>query len=516
MKTVHAVLAAAPLAFGCQDAAPPDEPSPSTGRTITARDATTLRSADGSTVAFATDLDAAVVQLYARDASGAWTAHAGEGTSTGELRVAGATADPGWLRVDYFDASPEPRPRNELFWIDGSSDDVALDLGTWRTGRTGTKIATAVPTELRLQLTGLAPWRSERDRMVVVAPNVGFAQVFTQNLDGISGMPADTDTSATLSVDWAGALAAPLLDADRGDHAYAMQFRFLYRDPMWIGTSIKAAALSAVTQTNGMLSTTNAALTDASNVSVRVAMDRDAFDALRPSIGREVSPALGRGFAISASATPITEEMSRTSLPIELVVLEGDAITDGGLLDLGDVSVASPLPASSTYGQFISAYAVTVERDDGLVAHTQAQVGVITQSLPTEAAPAAPIVGPVRNVTIGGKPAFSAPKGVGITPQIAWEPPALGTPVEYEVRILAPGGADPTYDFVWYPSAIFHVPGNQTSLALPPEILEPGLPYAIAIRAISQPIGRDQLATSPRKVALPYGWADAITPAFKP
>ena len=88
--------------------------------------------------------------------------------------------------------------------------------------------------------------------------------------------------------------------------------------------------------------------------------------------------------------------------------------------------------------------------------------------------------------------------------------------VEYEVKILAPGGADPRYDFLWYPSAIFHVPGDQAALALPPEILEADLPYAIAIRAIAQPLGRDVLATAPRKLALPYGWADAITPAFKP
>lgn len=516
VKTVHAVFAAAQLALGCQDPAPPAEPPPTTGRTITARDATTLRGADGTSVSFATDLDAAVVQLYARDAAGGWTSYAGDGTSVGQLRVAGATADAGWLRVDYFDPGPEPRPRNELFWIDGASDDVAIDLGTWRTGRPDVRFATVVPTEMRLQIANLAPWQRDVDRLVVVAPNVGFAQVFSQDGGGITGMPGAGDTAATLSVDWAGALGAPLLDAGRGDRAYAMQFRFTNRDAMWIGAPVKAATLSAVTQQNGALSSSTVALGDASTANVRVAMDRPAFDALRPDIGDEVSPAFGRGFAISAAPTPVTEELSRTSQPLELVVVEGEAIAGTGPLDLGDVTVASPLPSTSTYGTFISGYAVTVARDDGLVAHAQAEVGVITQTLPTQAAPAAPIVGPVRNITVGGKPAFSAPLDVGVTPQITWEPPALGTPVEYEVKILAPGGADPTYDFLWYPSAVFHVPGDQTSLALPPEVLEPGLPYALAIRAISQPIGRDVLVTSPRKVSLPYGWADAITPAFKP
>jgi len=36
---------------------------------------------------------------------------------------------PALLRVDYLDTSPEPRPRNEYFWIAPAFDDVELDPG---------------------------------------------------------------------------------------------------------------------------------------------------------------------------------------------------------------------------------------------------------------------------------------------------------------------------------------------------------------------------------------------------
>lgn len=488
---------------------------PPASRTITARDVQALRGANGASVELPVDLDAAVVQLYARDDAGTWSVFAGEGRSDGTLHVGGATSGGAWLRVDYFDASPEPRPRNELFWID-AGDDVALELGTWRAGRGGVQIATTIPTELRLELSSLAPWDATYDRLVVVAPNLNFAQVFSQDADGISGMPAGGATGSTLAVDWAGALAAPLLDASRGDRAYALQLRFRMIDGMWLGTPVTASQLPPLTQSDGATATTTAAFAAANNMTVRVAMDRDAFDALRPAIGKNVGPAFGRGFAISASPSLTADDFSPTSLPTELVVVEGDALSSTGLFDLGDAAIASPYTNGLTYGRFISGYPVMVARDDGFVAYAQAEVGVLTNVLPTAAAPAAPLVGPVRDITIGGVPAFSAPTGVGLTPEIRWQPPAIGSPAEYEVKILAPGGADPTYDFLWYPSAIFHVPGDQTALALPPEILEPDFPYAIAIRAIAQPLGRDVLATTPRKLALPYGWADAITPAFKP
>lgn len=502
---------------GCSDPDPFAQPSdpPAAVRAITARDALTLRSADGTRHAIPTDLDPAIVQAYTRGADNAWRVVAGAGSSDGTLRVDDVPAGDGWLRVDYFDASPEARVRNEYFALAGA-DDVALDLGTWRVGRPDVAVATTVPTEVRLDFAGLAPWQPGWDQAVVYAPNAGFVQAFTQDRDGISGLPAAGATSSGIRVDWASALAAPLLDKTRGDRLWAWQFRFRELGGMFVGVPVRAGLLPAFSQVDGGAVEVPATLAAPQQLGVRIAMDRDAFDALRPAIGRAVGPALERGFAILSTPSTVEEEFSPASLPAQLLVLEGDALHGNGALDLGDVDIALPFGVDTVFGHFVATYPVPIARDDGLTALAQAQIGVVTHALPTASAPAAPIIGPVGGVTIGGRDAFASPRGVGLTPEIAWEPPALGTPVAYEVRILAPDGADPTYDFLWHPAAVFHVPGDRTSLALPPEVLQPHLPYAIAIRAITHAVPADVRATTPRHLALPYGWADTITPAFAP
>lgn len=515
---MHPRSAAALIALtACSDPSEPPPDATGTVRTISAREALTLRAGDGATKDFPVDLDAAVVHAYVRDDAGAWTVHAGEGTSGGELLVEGAPAGPAWLRIDYFDASPEAQPRNEYFYIDATDADVALDLGTWRAGRSGMRYAASVPTELAFKLSGLAPWQRGLDLAIISAPAIGFTQVFSEDGEGISGVPTEGQTGSTLAADWAGAVGGPLLDASRGDQAYALQFRFHEVGGMFVGAPVRAAALPAFTQQDGIALEIDAALVEpAPMLRTHIAMDRAAFDRHRADIGVVVSDAVGRGFAISAAASDVSSGFSMQSPPSELVVVEGEGINGTGRLDLGALDVASPYPASTVFGFFASGYRVRVERDDGLVAQALAEVGVITNVLPTATAPAAPIIGPVRNVTINGVAASAAPTGVGMTPELRWDAPELGTPVEYEVKILAPGGADPTYDFVWYPAAVFHVPGDQTSLVLPPETLIADYPYAIAIRAITHALPAADAARAPRHIALPYGWADTITPAFKP
>ena len=506
---------AAPIVLiGCGESSTNHDHRPP--RTITATDALTFRGADGTHDEWPIDLDRAIVQAITQADDGTWTIVPGMGTSGGVVVVDDVPAGDGYLRVDYHDSSPEPRPRNEYFWI-GSDDDLDLDLGVWRAGRADADRAWTAPTDLQLDVTGLSPWQPGADLAVVYTPNLGFVNVFQQDIpEAVSGMPAASAVATELHIDWATAVFGPLASADRGDRSYLMQFRFRQVQGVIVGAPVRAVALPQFDQHDGEATVVAAALAEPAPLRVRLAMDRPAFDALRPDLGRDVGAALGRGFSISSSPSVVAQEFSPQSVPAELVVLDDGALDGAGPADLGDLDVASPFPVETVYGQFVSVYPVTVARDDGLVAQAQAEVGVITNAIPTQAAPAAPIIGPVRAVTVAGHDAASAPLGVGLTPEIAWQPPALGTPVEYEVRVLAPGGADPTYDFLWYPAAIFHVPGDRTSLTLPPELLRPDWPYAIAIRAVTHALPADVRATHPRHLALPYGWADTITPAFKP
>jgi hypothetical protein len=502
------------LLAACSD--PASEPPDATpgARTITAHEALTNRGADGATTAINSDLDRAVIQALAQTADG-WGVFPGEGSSEGVVVIRDVPAGEALVRIDYFDASPEPRVRNEYFFV-GGDEDVDIDLGSWRAGRTDATYAQTSPTDLELDMTGLDAWQPQNDLAVFYEPNLGFVNIFTEDSADISGMPAAGATSTQLHIDWVNAVGGPLASEARGDRSYLMQFRFRDMSGVFVGAPVRASALPAFTQTDGQPTIVPAALGQPSPMRVRVAMDRDAFDSLREQINPLTSTALGRGFAISSSPSDVTHEFSTESLPAELVVLDSAGLDGTGRFDIGDLDVASPFPAETLYGQFATAYTVRVPRDDGFTAFVQAQIGVLTNALPTQAAPAAPIISPARSPSVGGRDAFSSPSDVGVTPEITWQPPALGTPVEYEVKILAPGGADQVYDFLWYPAATFHVPGDRTSLQVPPETLLSDRPYAIAIRAITQPLTQEQLATSPRHMALPYGWADTITSPFHP
>jgi hypothetical protein len=483
-------------------------------RTITAHEALTFRGADGATTDNNSDLDRAVIQALVRAADGTWQVFPGEGSSEGVLVIHDVPAGEALVRIDYYDGSPEPRVRNEYFFV-GGDGDVDIDLGTWRNGRLDARYPDN-STDLALDMSGLAPWQPGNDLAVFYEPNVNFVNLFFEDGADVTGMPTAGATASQLHIDWLYAVGGPLANEDRGDRSYLMQFRFRDMAGVRVGAPVRAVALPAFTQIDGDPLVVPAALGQPTPLRVRVAMDRDAFDNLRTQINPTTSSALGRGFAISSSPSDVTHEFSRASLPAELVVLDEGALDGTGLFDVGDLDVASPFPANTVYGNFATAYEVRVPRPDGFVAFAQAQIGVLTNTLPTADAPATPIISPVRVPTVGGKDAFSFPTGVGVTPEIAWQAPALGTPVEYEVKILAPGGADQTYGFLWYPAATFHVPGDRTSLQLPRETLQPDLPYAIAIRAITQPLTVEQLATTPRSMALPYGWADTITTPFQP
>jgi hypothetical protein len=505
------------LLVGCADddtmKPPPDQPGP---RTITAHDAQTYRAADGSTHAIATDLDRAVIQAIVLADDGTSTTYPGVGLPDGSLAIEGVPAGDALVRIDYFDASPEPEVRNEYFWV-GGDGDVDLDLGTWRAGRTDARYAQTSPTDLELDMSGLAPWDSQNDAAVLYEPNLGFVNFFTQDFaPDITGMPADGASASQLHIDWVNAVGGPLADEAKGDRAYLLQFRTQMLAGVAVGAPVRAAELPPFFQIDGEPTAVPAAMTDTPTLHVRIAMDRAAFDSLRPAISPAAGPATERGFAILATTGDVATDFSASSLPAELVSMDPASLDGTGMFDLGDLDVVSPFPSTSTFGQYVSIYPVHLTRDDGASGDAAAQIGVITNQLPTQSAPAAPIVGPVAGVSIGGKDAFSSPAGVGLTPVIAWQPPALGTPIEYEVSILAPGSDQPTYGFLWHAAATFHVPGDRTSLQLPAETLVPGFPYAIAIRAITAPLTADDHAAAPRKLALPYGWADTITPEFRP
>jgi hypothetical protein len=85
-----------------------------------------------------------------------------------------------------------------------------------------------------------------------------------------------------------------------------------------------------------------------------------------------------------------------------------------------------------------------------------------------------PRLGPPRNLRIGGKSAYADLSGVGLSPTVEWDPPALGTAAGYWVSIVR---ADVDYDFSG------GVGTQDTSVKIPPGILKEGVRYFIQVGA---------------------------------
>lgn len=182
-------------------------------------------------------------------------------------------------------------------------------------------------------------------------------------------------------------------------------------------------------------------------------------------------------------------------------------------IDFGGIAFGNPFP--STWQPFIVAhqdvirsYAVagTNDRADFL-----GEVYVATTTLPTAAAPITPIVGPVSNPAMNGTNFFFDQSGVGTTPTVTWDAPAVGTATHYRVRIdrLYVGAQGHAASEL---AGFFYLTG--TSLTIPPNLLVPGNNYVFTIFAESLP-GID-ITQTPFRLSFPHGFASSLSGLITP
>jgi hypothetical protein len=138
---------------------------------------------------------------------------------------------------------------------------------------------------------------------------------------------------------------------------------------------------------------------------------------------------------------------------------------------------------------------------DGAIASQTALVG---------APPAiVPIVSPVRAPTVNGVDAFTERTGVGLTPQVAWTAPSLGTPSSYAVHVRAIVNASGATRFN-YAGSVYT---RDTSVTLPPGLLASGQRYFFVVTAYSEPVDFD---ATPLQDAYPLGFAEALLAPVTP
>jgi hypothetical protein len=186
------------------------------------------------------------------------------------------------------------------------------------------------------------------------------------------------------------------------------------------------------------------------------------------------------GSALYVLAQPAPLQVTGASVDLLEVFPGADADVDYGRLDYG-----RPLPSSFqeylwtwTGGMVLrtlpgtalaQAFDVSTWRGDAITRVPETLV---------------PLAGQVTNVRVNGGDALLAQAGVGLTPTISWDPPAVGLATFYAISLWEFAASSATTAGT---RPLAYLVQESTSLTIPSGLMAPGRSYLVRIRAVRDP-----------------------------
>jgi hypothetical protein len=407
-----------------------------------------------------------------------------------------ATASKDWLAVQLGNQPPLYLP---------SSTDV--DLTSYHFGRTGAAFPTR-RTPVRVELAGL-DWHMG-DSLQLVAPNVGLSINGFETL--LASYPREGATTvAGETIDWARA-GAPLLDGSKGDVAWVAQMSSKRLPTGGTYNVLTRAGQVPVTLGDGAGSTLDASLASvAQDRRLELRWKGSAFAALAAEAGPYTRPAGSPGLAIRTlpEAVAMNNSFHRSAYAYLPTLVDFGPVR--GTEDFAStVDYGNPFAGRGNWSELVTmVYPMPVS-----IPHVGGTHALIVQAMPVDALAGggeiAPAISPVRNVAINGARLDAPQVGVGHTPTVTWEAPAIGTATSYAVTVQAivrtgAGHAlSPVGTFVT----------TEPSLRLPELATASVESYVLTITAIST--GDRDLARTPLRGTLPFASADFVTAQITP
>lgn len=423
--------------------------------------------------------------------TGGYTTYAGSGMADGTFRINAAPTGHYWLRVG-----------STYLW----TDQTNIDLGYDQTGRPDSRRPTE-PTNVIFNVSNLSPWNDSSHRFYYYECNTGTSWAGFSASDPANN-PSNGDTTLSeMAVNWLQA-DAPLNDGSKGDHPYLVQLSILSTTIGSCRIPQKVFEPTPYTQTNGRNVTLTGAFTEISQTeTLRLNVKASEFALDLATIGPNAVPS-DQLFSFGAMKGAATYGSFGTAGELTYFAFSTPQVAD---FDLGEIPIKNPFP--STWDTFLYSYTsykishslpgTTTPRD------FSAFLGVETSSLPSATDPLRPLVTPVRNPRIEGVDLLTNQSGVGLTPKLSWQAPAVGSPSVYVV------------DIYWIFSSGLHTRAylgprlftNSTSMQLPPDVLRTGLTYVFRVSAIQ--CGNTRVS-SPLRNSMPNGRADVISGIIAP
>jgi hypothetical protein len=405
--------------------------------------------------------------------------HAGTGAPDGSFMVDLGPAAPPWqLELTYGAASASPL---SVFFIGNATQ---FTFGAFALGRPDQAFPSS-STHVTLNVNGLSSWQAT-DGLEIVSSNVGaVAHDVETQFPGFPTTPTPGVTAiSNVTIPWFN----PLIDATKGDAAMVYQL-VTGTGPVFTRTLGTIGQASPITMVDGGTATMMVTLS-------RVALDRvltvhlkrSLFDAFHSQVGPAAGPPLAGRQNVIIQALPGIAQ--RGFFGVDDPFLAEALLFDNGTTDL-DLTFTYGNPfktGGASWDDFVRIlypFNVPVMAPGSQVA-TSVEVG-FTTFIPVAAFPTdgtiAPVLSPVRSVQIGGMDLMAPRTAVGLTPTVTWDPPALGTPTAYLVKLdeVTTNAADPNHKTVVNEVADFSL--TSTTLHIPPSLLVAGHSYMLVIDA---------------------------------
>ena len=275
--------------------------------------------------------------------------------------------------------------------------------------------------------------------------------------------------------------------------------------------------LSNLSLTTGGINTISGALNPTVPASINLSVQGSAWAPLFDHVAPTAPAITGGGFYLSVQPY-IAADGPNISLsnPIDIIWTKSNSpsiftsstcsanpllITD---VEAGTVKYSDPFPVAWRHiFRVCQTASVSVPLPGGQTQSINLN-STQTTSLPT--ATVKPLLSAVRNPKINGADLFTAStvSSTGVT--LSWDPPAIGTPIGYDVAIMSPTTL-PTAQSIIFPQQ--RLGTAKTSMTIPPDLLRSGQTYLFVIT--SRVDGRANMEMSPHRSSLPTASADVIS-----
>jgi hypothetical protein len=377
------------------------------------------------------------------------------------------------------------------------TDQRKLDLGYFYAGRQDVKPITTSPTDLVLDLTGLAPW-GDLDTLEIYSQGAASGGDL---LVAAMTVPAAGDTVLTaLSTDAAALFVPNQIEAAKGDKTYFTQLVSLTSGTFPYSSIGKSFAPAAFSLLDGATTPVTGAFTDVTPKTATLDWKRSLFAGLASAVNPTAAVTTCSIYLFAEPGGP-----TRSTNSYVPTILYGN---DPGLDDVSlKLDYGNPFPAdwgaqAFIYADFSVPYLVP---GTATMKHAHTTIDLSGTATDVAAGVVKPIISPPSALKVGGKDAFAVNTGVGLTPVLSWSAPTLGTSVLYQVNVRLIDEAVSAGHF----AGRFITQG--TSVTLPPGMLASGSSYFVRITA--QTAGS---VTTPFKPATTGGTATAISGVFTP